>query len=88
MGEPDFMKNELLRDACHANLMVISEAIAHMTEETKQVHPDLKWREIIGLRNLIVHEYFRINWKTVWEVITIDVKELERKIQRILQSLS
>lgn len=69
VSEEEFYTNELLKDACHANLIIISEAMTKMTNEAKKEYSDISWKEIIGFRNLIVHEYFRINWRTVWEVI-------------------
>jgi uncharacterized protein with HEPN domain len=83
--EDEFYRNELLKDACHANLIVISEAIAKMSAEVRESYQEISWKEIIGFRNLIVHEYFRINWITVWEVITGDSKNLEKSVQKILK---
>jgi uncharacterized protein with HEPN domain len=82
--DDEFYRNELLKDACHANLIIISEALARMSNEVKMDYQEISWKEITGFRNLIVHEYFRINWITVWQVITEDLKSLRLSIQKIL----
>lgn len=67
-------------------MIILSEAMSRMTDEVKEMNAELKWKEIIGFRNLIVHEYFRINWKTVWEVITQDLNILENDVKKILNT--
>ncbi len=51
-------------------MLIIGEATTRLSERFKHLYPNIEWRVIQGFRNLIVHEYFRINWKIVWEIIS------------------
>lgn len=82
--EEEFYENELVRDACHANLIIIAEAVTRLSGDIKEEHQEIDWKDITGFRNLIIHEYFRINWVTVWQVIKLDLKQLKGKLERIL----
>jgi uncharacterized protein with HEPN domain len=60
---------------------MLSEAASKVTKEFKDTHTDVEWHLIIGFRNIIVHEYFRINWQIVWTIATEDLPLLKNKIQ-------
>jgi len=61
--------------ALHA-LTVLGEAAAHVSREGREAHPEIPWGDIIGIRNRIVHEYFRVNVGTVWITATGDIPDL------------
>jgi uncharacterized protein with HEPN domain len=56
-----FLADRMKIDAVVRNLEIIGEAALHMSEETRKRTPDIEWRQIIGLRNRIVHEYFGVD---------------------------
>lgn len=51
----------------------------------KERYPDIQWRDIVGLRNVIVHAYFGLNWDRIWQTVTRDVRPLRTRIAGILQ---
>ena len=57
-------------------LTVLGEAAAHVSREGRDAHPDIPWDAIIGMRNRIVHEYFRVSVDTVWNTAQDDIPEL------------
>jgi uncharacterized protein with HEPN domain len=66
---------------------IIGEAANHISDETKTKFSDIEWAQIIGMRNVFVHEYFGIDTKLVWEIIKNDIPDLKEKVSMIFQSL-
>jgi uncharacterized protein with HEPN domain len=66
----------------------IGEAANHLTEETKALSPEIDWIDIIGMRNKLVHEYFQINYRIVFEVATIEIPKLEKAVLKIREILN
>lgn len=65
-----FIEDSTLVDATLYKLTVIGEAIRAMDESFREAHPDLPWRSIVGLRNILVHQYEDVDYSIVWDVIT------------------
>ncbi len=84
----EFMSNSMMRFACIKQMEIIGEASNHITEETKITFSDLEWRQIIGMRNVFVHEYFGVDERLVWEIIKNDIPVLKKKIIHILSKIN
>ena len=69
---------------CFKKLIVIGEAAARLPKEFIERHPEIEWADIVGFRNIAVHEYFAVNWSIVWVAATQDALELRRKVAKIL----
>jgi uncharacterized protein with HEPN domain len=82
-----FLQDELLQSAVLQKLTVIGEAAARVSDEFRSQHAIVEWRTIVGLRNVVVHEYFAISWITIWSTATKDVPVLERQVRAILDLL-
>ncbi len=72
----EFQRSELLQNAVVRALEIEGEAAARISQETRDAHPEIPWREMIGLRNRLVHEYFRIEGEQVWATIQTDLPPL------------
>ena len=81
-GEP---LAEATRDAILYNLVVIGEAAARLSSEARDAAPDVPWSKIIGLRNLLAHEYFRIDTTIIREIVGTELADLERAIEELLR---
>lgn len=79
-----FLQDELRQSAMLQKLIVIGEAAAHLPPEFQASYPDIEWADIVGFRNIAVHEYFAVNWSIVWVTATQDVPILARQVTRIL----
>ena len=66
------------------NIEILGEASNMLTEEFRQAHPQTPWKQVNGLRNYIVHEYFQVDNNVVWDVITNDLPILEQQIKEYL----
>jgi uncharacterized protein with HEPN domain len=65
--------------------VVIGEAIKHLGPETREATPEIPWTDIAGLRDLIAHEYFRIDIHRVLEIVESDLPPLENAIDGVLE---
>lgn len=65
---------------------IIGEASANISDELKKCEPDVEWNTIKGFRNLLVHEYFRVDVTEVWSTIENDLPVLKKQIQSILNN--
>lgn len=63
------------------------EATKRISEDIKQKYPEVPWREIVGFRNILIHDYLKISLIRVWDVIEKDLSILKKQIELILQEL-
>lgn len=73
------------RDAMLYNLVIIGEAAKHLGDTTKARAPDIPWRRIAGLRDLLTHEYFRIEMDAIRKIVDRDLTPLERAVEALRQ---
>lgn len=83
----EFSKNLMVVDAVVRNLEIIGEATKNLSKEIKFSHPEISWREMAGMRNKVIHEYFGVNLKIVWKTIKERLPELKIKIAEILKEI-
>ena len=83
----DFMENSMMRFACIKQMEIIGEASNHISDETKSKFTSIEWSQIVGMRNVFVHEYFGVDSTLVWEIIKNDVPDLKEKIKQILDTI-
>ncbi len=80
-------RDELLQTWFVHHVQIIGEAAARLSEEFRAAHPDVPWSEIIGMRNVLVHEYFGVDTEEIWATIQHDLPELKQKLAAILAEL-
>ena len=86
VSEDEFYKNVEKQDAVLRRLEIIGEAVKHLPDEIREDHPDIPWRQIAGMRDIIIHEYFGITLEMVWVVATEDILDLKVKVEEIIES--
>jgi len=82
-----FVKNSMMFNASLRQLEIIGEASNRLSENLLNNNSSIPWARIIGLRNLVIHEYFGIDDITIWDVIKINLPELKEKILVLLEDL-
>ncbi len=83
------MKNDVM--CYHAvvyNIMIIGEAANLLTKEFREEHPEVPWREIVDMRNVLVHGYFTTSALFIWETYTKDLPPLREQVLRYIEELS
>ena len=86
MSEAEFLSSMEKQDSAERRLQIVGEAIVQLPQEFKNQHPDIPWVKVAGLRNLLVHEYFDIDHKLVWNTIEKSVPEFKKQIEALLKS--
>ena len=79
-----FNANAMLQEACVFNLLQIGELANHLSPEFTADNPSIPWRQMIGLRNRLVHDYDGIRLTIVWETISNDFPVLQSQLQSLL----
>jgi uncharacterized protein with HEPN domain len=74
----------MLIDAVIRNLEIIGEAARNVTDEVRNKYPEIPWRNMIGLRNILIHQYFGVDESIVWEVIKINLAEARPNILKAI----
>jgi uncharacterized protein with HEPN domain len=81
-----FASERMVRSAVIHELQTIGEAVARISSELKQRHPDIPWDDIVGFRNVVVHEYFGVNMKIVWNTAQHDAPAIRNLIANVLKA--
>lgn len=81
----DFCRDENLRLALAFLIQIIGEAASKVSREYQTAHPAIPWKEVIGIRNKIVHDYLGIDDDMVWEVATDDLPPLMATLEKIIE---
>ena len=87
-GQTAFRQDELLHTWAVYHIQIIGEAASRISDSLKTAHAEVPWAQIVAMRHILVHDYFRVDPDEVWLTIERDVPELKRQIQAILQRIS
>ncbi len=83
VSEEHFLANDLIQDAVIRNLEIIDEAVKSISEEVRSANPDIPWRSIAGLRDVLIHEYFGVQIHRIWIITQNELKEISPKIAQL-----
>jgi len=87
-GRDAFEQDELIQNWIVSHLQIIGEASRALSEDLRMRHPEVPWRAMIGMRNILVHHYFAVDQNVVWAVIQQDLSQLKMALAVILDELS
>jgi len=82
-----FHSNRMMQFACVKQLEIIGEAANHLTSHFKKLYSEIPWQEIVGLRNILIHEYFGIDTEVIWKTVREDLPPLRSAVARVLAEL-
>jgi uncharacterized protein with HEPN domain len=86
-GRQEFERNELVQVWILHHLQILGEAVNALRPEFEQDHPEVPWAAIVGMRNILVHQYFEIDADIVWSVVESDLPRLKACFRAILETL-
>lgn len=87
ISKKDFLESINIQDAVIRRLEIIGEAVKNLPPEFRAEYPDIQWRQIAGMRDVLIHGYFGVDLDLTWNVVKSDLPELERKVAGILKRL-
>lgn len=83
----EFVNNETLKRSFVRSLEVIGEAIKNLSNDFRKKYPQIEWKKLAGLRDVLVHQYFGINYELVWDIVKNKVPELKNKVESIIEEI-
>ncbi len=86
-SEQDFIEALETQDAVMRRLAVIGEAAKNIPMSLRKEHENIDWKAIVGLKNILVHEYFGVDISVIWHIIKDDLPKLKLEIEKMLKEL-
>ena len=80
-----FLDDRKTQDAVVRNFEVIGEAAKNVSKDLKTKHPEVEWKNIVGLRDKLIHFYFGIDYKIVWNITKKELPKLRKQINEIFK---
>ena len=87
LGRAAFEQNELIQNWFVRHLQIIGEAANRLPPEVRAAAPEVPWSEIVGMRHILVHDYFAIDLDVVWQAVEVDLPQLKGQIKTLLGRL-
>ncbi len=84
ISRDEFLQNELVQNAVLHPLEIVGEAANLVSDDFTTAHPEIPWQKMIGMRNRLIHEYFRVDYGVVWETIRDDLPGLIKTIEKLI----
>ena len=82
-GRSEFMASTLVQDGVIRNLQTLGQSVLKLSASFKSAHPEVDWNSIIGLRNVLVHDYLGVSVTRVWEIVERDLPALKAQVLAI-----
>lgn len=79
-----FKKNTVIQDAIIRRLEIIGEAVKNISISFKEKHPEIPWKQMAGMRDILIHEYFDIDLSLTWSVVKLELPSVKVKLQKLL----
>lgn len=88
MDFDEFIADDRTFDAVIRNLQIIGEAVKNIPPKIRNLNPEVEWRKIAGLRDILAHTYFQVENEIIWDIVQNKVRSLQPHIARILDSMN
>jgi len=79
--------DRMFSNAVIRELEILGEAANHISKATQKSFPQLPWKQLVSMRNALIHAYFDVDYDIIWETITNDLPPLHLQLQMILEDL-
>lgn len=86
LSKEAFLENETLQRAFVRSIEIIGEATKNTPNSLKQKYSHIAWRDMAGMRDILIHDYFGIDYDIVWDVVINKIPSLHQEIEKIIQN--
>jgi uncharacterized protein with HEPN domain len=88
IDKQDFLVDARTQNAVMYQLSIVAESLSKTTQDLRDSHPEIEWRDIKDMRNLVLHDYDNVNIHIVWDTVQQDIPVLKSQVQEILSEIS
>ena len=88
LNHEEFMRSNLVQDGVIRQIEIIGEATKNLSPTLKERYPNIPWKDIAGMRDKLIHQYFGVDISAVWETVTQDLPDFKIQIDGILSAVS
>ena len=83
----EFAQDELVIDGVLRNLEIIGEAARNIPNEVREIYPKVPWTRMVGLRNIVIHAYFKVDLSIIWQIIQANLPDTKPLIEAMLDDM-
>jgi uncharacterized protein with HEPN domain len=87
LTEDSFKQNRLIQDGVIRNLEIVGEATKKLPKRLRNKYPDIEWKKMAGMRDVLIHDYFGVDLEHVWGVVRNRLPDLKINIMKILDDI-
>ncbi|NQV11693.1 MAG: DUF86 domain-containing protein [Cyanobacteria bacterium] len=87
-GRSAFLASTLVQDGVIRNLIVVGMAVKNLSADLRESEPSTPWKSIAGLRDVLIHDYLRVNLEQVWETVARDLPPLGLTVRSLIERQS
>ena len=83
LSREEFENGRMAYDATLRNLELLGEAARHVPDEVRALAPDIPWRRIVGVRNILIHGYLGIDNDVIWDIVRNEIAPLRKALEKL-----